>query len=50
MQLKDEFKDDLAREMGLFGGPAGFQAWMNLNTHPTCSEQVCFLMFFFIQN
>jgi hypothetical protein len=49
--------DDFAREMGLFGGPDGFDAWMKLNTHPTCSKKVnscaifrffiCFIFFFF---
>jgi hypothetical protein len=40
MQLKDEYKDDFARDMGLFGGLDGFKAWMTLNTHPTCPEKV----------
>jgi hypothetical protein len=40
MQLKDEFKDDIAREVGLFGGAKGFESWMELNTHPTCNEKV----------
>jgi hypothetical protein len=26
--------------MGLFGGPDEFDAWMKLNTHPTCSKKV----------
>jgi hypothetical protein len=40
MQLKDEYKDDFARDMGLFGGLDGFKAWMTLNTHRTCPEKV----------
>jgi hypothetical protein len=40
MQLKDEYKDDFARDMGLFGGPDGFKAWMTLNTHPICPEKI----------
>ncbi|XP_047079482.1 uncharacterized protein LOC124690090 [Lolium rigidum] len=39
LELKDEYKEDIAREMGLFGGPNGFEAWMNLNTHPSCKQK-----------
>ncbi|KAM0860968.1 hypothetical protein ACQ4PT_046206 [Festuca glaucescens] len=39
LELKDEYKEDIAREMGLFGGPNGFEAWMNLNTHPSCKRK-----------
>jgi hypothetical protein len=38
--LKDEYKEEFAREMGLFGGANGFTEWMNLNTHPTCRPKV----------
>jgi hypothetical protein len=40
MQLKDEYKNDFARDMGLFGGLDGFKAWMTLNTYPICLEKV----------
>ncbi|KAM0871235.1 hypothetical protein ACQ4PT_039525 [Festuca glaucescens] len=39
LELKDEYKEFIAREMGLFGGPNGFEAWMNLNTHPSCKQK-----------
>lgn len=39
MKLRDEFKDDFARELGLFGGSEGFNAWMNVNIHPTCTGE-----------
>lgn len=39
LELRDEFKDDLALGMGLFGGPNGFNSWMDLNTHPTCTAE-----------
>jgi hypothetical protein len=39
-QLKDEYKDVGALEMGLFGGPNGFNSWMKLNTHPSCTQKV----------
>ncbi|KAM0833480.1 hypothetical protein ACQ4PT_064234 [Festuca glaucescens] len=39
LELKDEYKEDIAREIGLFGGPNGFEAWMNLNTHPSCKQK-----------
>ncbi|CAM0907604.1 unnamed protein product [Alopecurus aequalis] len=39
MQLRDEFKDVLSREMGLFGGPDGFESWMQINIHPTSTIQ-----------
>jgi hypothetical protein len=50
--LKDEYKDVGALEMGLFGGPDGFDSWMKLNTHPSCTQKVanfehaflCFLL------
>ncbi|CAM0909516.1 unnamed protein product [Alopecurus aequalis] len=35
MQLRDEFKDVLSGEMGLFGGPDGFESWVQINIHPT---------------
>jgi hypothetical protein len=54
LQPKEEYKDDFIREMGLFGRPDGFDAWMKLNTHPTCSEKVnsnaifyCFFIYLF---
>ena len=49
-QLRDEFKDVLAREMGLFGGAEGFEAWMKINVHPTATSQVCSFMPLFIES
>jgi hypothetical protein len=40
LQLKDEFKDDIACDMGLFGGHDGFEYWMETNIHPTCTGKV----------
>ncbi|KAM0886807.1 hypothetical protein ACQ4PT_029463 [Festuca glaucescens] len=37
--LKDEYKEVVALEMGLFGGPDGFDSWMKLNMHPTCTQK-----------
>ncbi|KAM0840819.1 hypothetical protein ACQ4PT_059396 [Festuca glaucescens] len=39
LELKDEYKDVGALEMGLFGGPDGFDSWMKLNTHPSCTQK-----------
>ncbi|KAM0873492.1 hypothetical protein ACQ4PT_038044 [Festuca glaucescens] len=39
MQLKDEYKEEFATGMALFGGPDGFDAWMRINTHPTCTKK-----------
>jgi hypothetical protein len=40
IQLKDEYKEEFATGMALFGGPDGFDAWMKINTHPTCTKKV----------
>ncbi|KAM0872806.1 hypothetical protein ACQ4PT_038482 [Festuca glaucescens] len=39
LELKEEYKEAVAREMGLFGGPEGFDSWRKLNTHPTCTQK-----------
>jgi hypothetical protein len=40
IQLKDEYKEEFATGMARFGGPDGFDAWMKINTHPTCTKKV----------
>ncbi|KAM0875508.1 hypothetical protein ACQ4PT_036735 [Festuca glaucescens] len=48
--LKDEYKDVGALEMGLFGGPDGFDSWMKLNTHPSCTQKQRVKAFTLMQN
>ncbi|KAM0890205.1 hypothetical protein ACQ4PT_027189 [Festuca glaucescens] len=50
LELKDEYKDVGALEMGLFGGPEGFDSWMKLNTHPSCTQKQRVKAFTLMQN
>ncbi|KAM0856499.1 hypothetical protein ACQ4PT_049106 [Festuca glaucescens] len=50
LELKDEYKDVGALEMGLFGGPDGFDSWMKLNTHPSCTQKQQVKAFTLMQN
>ncbi|KAM0882676.1 hypothetical protein ACQ4PT_032179 [Festuca glaucescens] len=50
LELKDEYKDVGALEMGLFGGPDGFDSWMKLNTHPSCTRKQRVKAFTLMQN
>ncbi|KAM0875509.1 hypothetical protein ACQ4PT_036735 [Festuca glaucescens] len=50
LELKDEYKDVGALEMGLFGGPDGFDSWMKLNTHPSCTQKQRVKAFTLMQN
>ncbi|KAM0821771.1 hypothetical protein ACQ4PT_071963 [Festuca glaucescens] len=50
LELKDEYKEVVALEMGLFGGPDGFDSWMKLNTHPTCTQKQRVKAFTLMQN
>ncbi|KAM0824231.1 hypothetical protein ACQ4PT_070342 [Festuca glaucescens] len=50
LELKDEYKEVVALEMGLFGGPDGFDSWMKLNMHPTCMQKQRVKAFTLMQN